>query len=249
MAKDYTDYVSEIHGKGDRVYFQEHYRQLKKDALVSEYDFNGRTYLLNKDRAYRVKGYNPWKKWDWEKPLWSLIELMRTKKVGLIKHREPPTSEPLVREVRHKVPKEFICKICGFTTAHPPSIKTHLKRKHKTTDYGPNTRIGFETTVETVKYYPPVEPMHISKMHQPSGHLALPDGSVEGIDADSLLQIITPRILKVEIEDDTYKKAYKSYKFGNIVPITQKWYIWVMVAVVAVFAVLYLTGNFSFGGR
>jgi len=245
MARDFSDYVSEIHGAGDRVYFQNHFRQLKKDEVVDQTEFHDRTYILNKDRAFRVKGYNPWRKWDPKKPLWSIREFLRSKKVGLIKYREPPASEPLIREVHHRVPKEFVCKICGFTTAHPPSIKTHLKRKHKTTDYGKHTRIGFDVTVEKVKYYPPVEPMHISKMHQPSGHLTNPDGSVQGVEDGSLLRIITPRILKVEIEDDTYKKAYKSYKFGNLVPITQRWYIWVIVAIIGIFGILILTGNFQ----
>jgi hypothetical protein len=60
-----------------------------------------------------------------------------------------------------------------------------------------------------------------------------------------LLHIITPRLLKVEIDDDLYRKAYKSYKFGNILPITQKWWLWVLIAVAAVFLVLIVTGNFK----
>ena len=89
-----------------------------------------------------------------------------------------------------------------------------------------------------------VEPLHTSRMHQPSGILRVGDKPVE-LEDDSLLNIITPRLLKIEIEDDLYRKAYKSYKFGEVLPITKKWWVWVIVAVVAVFVIQIVTGNFK----
>ena len=59
-----------------------------------------------------------------------------------------------------------------------------------------------------------------------------------------LLNIVTPRVLKVEIEDDSFKKAYKSYKFGNLTPLGQKWWVWIIVAFAAMFLILIMTGNF-----
>lgn len=246
MPRDYTDYVAQVWGAGDRVFFLEHFRQLKHDPVVDSFEFNGREYILNKDRAFKVK-WAPWKKWDWRRFVWSVNEFFRTRKIGLVVYREPNAEEPQYKTVAHKVPRQYVCKKCGYETNKPRSIKIHVSNKHNTKDYGAHIKIRFDTQTEKVEYYPPVEPYHISKMHQPSGRMPL-NGEVVNEEPDSLLSIITPRLLKVEVEDDTYKKAYKSYKFGNIVPITQKWYIWVIVAIVTVFVILFLTGNFSVGG-
>lgn len=245
MARDYTDYVIEIHGAGDRVYFQKHLRQLKKDEPVEEFDFQGCTYLVNKDRAVRVKGYTPWRKLDRKRPLWSLMEVFRTKKVGIIKDLEPLPGPSEMEEVVTEVPEAFTCKICGFKHDEERVLKGHVTKKHK----GAKHAMVVLPVMKQIREMRPkkrlVEPLHISRMHQPSGILMGPQGEASTRPTDSLLNIITPRLLKVEIEDDTYKKAYKSYRFGNVLPITQKWYIWVIVAVVGIFGILILTGNFQ----
>jgi len=111
--------------------------------------------------------------------------------------------------------------------------------------------VRFETVMEQEKVIEVVEPLHISKMHQPSGILkGSPEEqkwleSLKDSETECLLNILTPRLLKMEIEDDSYRKAYKSYKFGQATPITQKWWIWVIVAMIFVFVVLYMTGNFN----
>ena len=252
MARDFTDYIAEVMGSGDWVYFQQHFRQLKKDPEITEFELHGRKYLLNKDRAYWVKGYMPWKKWNRKEPLVSLNELLRSKKVGLIKYREPastPGTSKMV-EVSREVPVGYSCMICAdrgaapFTTKSPRAMKGHVTRFHKGAKAEMVTKVETETITELQPVMEVVEPMHISRMHQPSGQIRV-DGQPLNLTEDSLLNIITPRLLKVEIEDDLYRKAYRSYKFGNILPITQKWWIWVVVAVIAVFMILILTGNFK----
>lgn len=263
MARDFTDYVVEVHGAGDRVYYQRHYRQLKNDELVTEFEFNERTYLLNKDRAFRVKGYTPWKKWDKRHPLRSIKEITRGKKVGLVKYREPPHTEPQMVEVEIEVPVRFSCTLCSFETKHQNAMKGHVTRKHKGAKADMITDMETETKTELQPQVETVEPLHISRMHQPSGRMMTDekikdaqesdpkavqdDDDDDGSGISSLLDIITPRLLKIEIEDDTYRKAYKSYKFGNIIPMSQKWWVLVAVVVVVVIVLLYMTGNI--GGR
>ena len=246
MARDFTDYIVEVHGGGERVYFQEHYRQLRKDVDVSDFELNGRSYLLNKDRAYRVKGYQPWKKWYSRHPLRSIKEITRTKKVGLIKYREPSAQEAEDVEVTHEVPIGYSCMIdkCTFETKSPRAMKGHVTRMHKGAKADMITKVETKTVTELQPMMDVVEPLHTSRMHQPSGILRVGDKPVE-LEDDSLLNIITPRLLKIEIEDDLYRKAYKSYKFGEVLPLTKKWWVWVIIMVVLIFVVFIVTGNFQ----
>ena len=249
MARDFTDYVVEVMGSGDRVYFQKHFRQLKKDPVVTEFELHGRKYSINKDRAYLVKGYTPWKKWNIKEPLKSLNEILRSKKVGLIKYKEPVLESPTYRTVTIDTPDHYTCGACDWKgTKHLNAIRSHIARYHKGSD--PVKLTVVHTKSETKKVVDRtlkaalVEPMHISRTHQPSGIIREGDKPIE-LDDESLLNIITPRLLKVEIEDDLYRKAYKSYKFGNLLPLTQKWWVWVVVAMIAIFGILFLTGNFK----
>lgn len=167
MARDFTDYVALILEAEKRVYHLYHFRE--KDNKAKEVIVhNGREFDFIRDRAFRVK-WAPWKKTNLLKPIWTLNELVRGKKVGLLLYHEPLPSKPLIREVQHKVPKEYVCKKCGFTTIHVRGIKAHIKQRHKTDAFGALTRIRFEVTVEQIKYHPRVHPIHISRMHQPSG--------------------------------------------------------------------------------
>jgi len=130
MAKEFTDYVLMILDSGDRVYHLVHLRNGKGCKIDGNiYPMNGHKYLLNLDRAYRVN-WAPWKKLVVKKPYWKnfyrpLIELTRSKKIGIIFYQEP---------CDHKCSKHPECQ--GDTPCHAPDF---------------------------------LEPMHISRIHQPSG--------------------------------------------------------------------------------
>lgn len=168
MAKDFTDYVALILEAEKRVYHIYHLKEKEnKEKAVIEH--NDREYIFDRDRAFRIKKWQPWKKANIKRPIWSLIELFRSKKVGLLLYHEPLPGPPLYQDVKHRTPKEYVCKVCGFTTVHSSGAKTHIKQKHKRSDFGNALRVGFDVTVEKVPYYPKVQPIHISRMHQPSG--------------------------------------------------------------------------------
>ncbi len=169
MAKDYTDYLALILESEKRVYHVYHYRA-KESTDKALIEHNDRQYLFDRDRAYRIK-WAPWKKINILRPFWTINELVRTKKVGLLLYHEPIKGEPLIREVQHKAPTEFVCKECGFTTVHNRGIRTHIKMRHKRSDFGKLIRVGFTTSVEKIPYYPTIQPIHISRMHQPSGEM------------------------------------------------------------------------------
>jgi len=147
VAKDFTDYILMVLDSGDRVYHLVHLRNAKGCKINGNiYPMNDHKYVLNLDRAYRVK-WAPWKKVlvrpavkikfkkkgveyvKIKKPLFplkvyaTLKEFARSKKVGLLFYQEP---------CNHK------CSACN---------------------------IDCKTIPEKV------EPMHISRIHQPSGEM------------------------------------------------------------------------------
>lgn len=169
MAKDFTDYVALILEAEKRVYHIYHFRS--KFTTDDEFiPHNGRDYVFDRDRAYRV-GWAPWKKWNSRKPFHSINEFLRSKKIGLLLYHEPLPSEPLYRDVEHKIPREYICKICGFTTVHLPGMKTHMTRRHKLKEFGNQLKVAFDVKIEKLPYFHPIQPIHISRMHQPSGEM------------------------------------------------------------------------------
>lgn len=174
MAKDFTDYVALILEAEKRVYHIYHLRA-NKTSEMETIPHNKREYVFDRDRAFRVK-WKPWPVIDWSKPVWAIPgyfvnELIRSKKVGLLLYHEPLPSGPKYREVAHKVPKDYTCKTCGFVTKHQNGIKVHMRSRHKLKDYGPQIKVAFDVTVEKVPYFDPILPIHISRMHQPSGVL------------------------------------------------------------------------------
>ena len=203
MAKDFTDYILMVLDSGDRVYHQVHLRHQKgklynpelvdfKTAVPHGTSFiaqpvNGHKYLLNLDRAYRVK-WAPWKKVlvrpavkikfkkkgieyvRVKKPLFplkvyaTLKELVRSKKVGLLIYQEP--NPPIT--VEDKVPVKWFCSACDFETDSASGIKVHISAKHKDATIKPP---GVLNKIEkrVIRAAEPIEPMHISRIHQPSG--------------------------------------------------------------------------------
>jgi len=166
MPKDYSDFILFVFDAGERVYHLFHMRntlerQQLNEARALVHNFHYYKYRVNMDRAYRIR-WAPWKKImrrppykvrvksDWyfgtaEKNVYTkrqvlavkikkhffsfdlygtLIELTRSKKIGIIFFQEPCTHRCSTCEHKEKP----ICPI--------PTI---------------------------------VEPMHISRIHQPSG--------------------------------------------------------------------------------
>jgi len=185
MAKDFTDYVVMVLDSGDRVYHLTHLRNDKECKIDGRpYPANGHNYLLNLDRAYRIK-WAPWKKMDrnppygmrimgrmWMKPwwpLWAVNELLRSKKIGLLIYQEP--NPPVI--VEDKVPIRWLCSGCDFETESPSGIKIHIKAKHTDEKGNINTieppEVINKITKRTVGAPEPIAPMHISRIHQPSG--------------------------------------------------------------------------------
>jgi hypothetical protein len=187
MAKEFTDYIIMVLGSGDRVYHLVHLRYQKgklynpekedfKKAIPFEPStttIDGHKYLLNLDRAYRVN-WTPWKKFVIKKRYWKnfykpLIELTRSKKVGLLLYQEP--NPPVI--VEDKIPIRWLCSACDFETESPSGIKIHIKAKH--TDEKGNIKTIEPPEVinkivrRTVGAREPTAPMHISRIHQPSG--------------------------------------------------------------------------------
>ena len=274
MARDFTDYVLEILGSGERACHRHHIRQLPKDEPVSEYAYNNRNYLVLKDRAkHAPASYHPWRLWDKKQPFKSIREILRSKKIGVISYREPyGAPKPRYEDVIERVPVGYSCKICAtaegqkaagtdapFTTKHSRAMKSHVTRMHKGANHELVTDTEYETVVEKVEVMETVEPYHISRMHQPSGRLVgeaiekaeqEPDKPVTLTNERTwppLTETISPRVFKAIVDSPQLRRAYKSFKFGNIVPLNNKWWVWMIVVVVVIFVVLFATGNFSMG--
>jgi hypothetical protein len=257
--KDFTDYVTLVFGAGERVYELGHIRQLKKDEPIETFDYNNHTYLLNKDRAMRLKSWAPWRKWDWNHPIFSVTEAFRSKKVGLVVYQEPEPSQPKMESVTKQVPKDFSCKICGFQSSRLSSLKMHCSKKHKAAKHSMIIIPNYETITELVPIIELVEPLHISRKHQPSGRMVgdpVPELQFSPASTDDfydpnepsvppLVDTVSPRVLKAIVDSEQFRKAYKSFKFGNLTPITAKWWLWLVLAIVGVFIFLILTGNFQ----
>jgi len=172
MEKDFTDYVALILEAEKRVYHIYHFRSKKNDPEPPDtITHNDREYVFDRDRAFQIRKWAPWKKVDGKHPFRSMNELMRSKRVGLLLYHETIKKEPLIRYIKHKKAREYICKECGFTTVHLRGMKTHMKTRHKLAEFNDKIRIGFDITTEEVKYYPAIQPIHISRVHQPSGEI------------------------------------------------------------------------------
>jgi hypothetical protein len=93
-----------------------------------------------------------------------------------------------------------------------------------------------------------VEPIPISRIHQPSGRL---EGQLpEVIDyygqdiKGGLPEEITPYDLKVLVDNNFYMQAFKTFKFGFKGVLSSHRWIWIVVGVIGVVvAVLYFTGR------
>ena len=46
-----------------------------------------------------------------------------------------------------------------------------MRARHKIKDVGAHIKVAFDVNIEKVPYFDPIQPIHISRMHQPSGAL------------------------------------------------------------------------------
>ena len=84
----------------------------------------------------------------------------------------------------------------------------------------------------------PQEPIHISRIAQPSGRMLGTEEPPEG-----LVDKISPFILKMIVDASSkYRKAYKSYAFGLKQKLMSNWVLLLILGIVGVVMLLYFTG-------
>jgi hypothetical protein len=84
----------------------------------------------------------------------------------------------------------------------------------------------------------PQEPIHISRIYQPSGGRIGQDPPPSG-----LVTKVTPFILKMIVDSSNkYRRAYKSYAFGIKQAIMSRWVVVLLLGIVGLVMLLYFTG-------
>lgn len=265
MGRDYTDYVCIVFGGGERKRHVEHFRQLRKDPEAKQFEYNGNIYIVQKDDAMNLRNYRPWPKWSFRRPLHHIREAFRTKRVAGILYQEPSFG-PARELISTKEPTSYACTECDYKSDTLKQTKMHIIGKHKLKDYAKHIKVTYTTrTAPKASKRHVVYPMHISRIHQPSGRQvgspspepsARPNpilyamGIYEGIDPTQpsfppVTDMVSPRVMKAILDRPHFRRAYKSFKFGNLVAISQKWWLWLALAVVGIFVIFILTGNFQ----
>ena len=101
MAKPPTDYVLFFLGLSQGRSGARELTVHKKHILASrldltkryQEDYNGNTYHFNRNRAFKLKGWIPWKMWDQKRPFKSLLEMLRKKRIAALIYLEPSAKE------------------------------------------------------------------------------------------------------------------------------------------------------------
>ena len=165
MAKDFSDFILYIHDAGERVYHLIHLRntpelQRKNEVRALIEDFHHYKYRVNMDRAYRIK-WAPWKKVIRRPPFKVRVEAQwyfgGEKKGTVVKKTVyiVRTRKPLFQVKVFETIKEFLrSKKVGIIFYQEPC--THRCN-------------GCKLKCEDMPVI--VEPMHISRIHQPSGEM------------------------------------------------------------------------------
>jgi hypothetical protein len=184
MAKDFTHYVAHVYGAGDRIFYEQTFRNLDfltfrkqttrngKEWKLQTIEIHGHRYKFNQNRAMRaawtpLSRSCPFKPISWKTPYKALVELLHSKKVGILYYQEP--GPPVILE--EKQPIEWNCPSCEFKSDSERGVKTHITTKHKT-ENGLKPQVENWKIVKRVITIPePVEPMHISRISQPSGRM------------------------------------------------------------------------------
>lgn len=172
MPKDFTDYYAFICEWPMRAFHIQHFRAKDtKDQEIIEH--RGLPYVFQRDWSYLIK-WAPWRKWDSKHPIKSLIELFRAKKIGALFFDEPHPDDVVMMDVKRENTLDWSCKLCEengtpFVTAHERAAKGHVSRKHLGAKFEMIMVPRIESVTEQVPA--PIMPMHMSRMHQPSGEL------------------------------------------------------------------------------
>ena len=168
--KDFTDYICLILEAQKRVYHIIHVRWLK-DTKLERVSHNGHKFVFDRDRAFLLKSWKPWKKVDRKRPIWTIRELLRSKKVGLLLFHEPIQPVQKFKEVVHQEVLGYECMLCDFDTMSERGMKSHLTKMHKASWSQRTVKTKYKEHIEKVAYYDPIPPIHISRVLQPSGKL------------------------------------------------------------------------------
>ena len=224
--RDFTDYRGAIHGAGEHTitYFHVQFLPKKKDApkqpqrTLTCMDLKETIVLPAEAELPSIK-YNNFK---------YLFESQRdrayqTKKAAWKKWfwKDPIKS---FKEI-------FRSKKIGYTIYHEPCDHKCSKCPKKGENNCPS------------EY---VEAFHHSVIRQPSGHLRtdpLRYIRENGIDRIEDVEVVTPFMLKVRIENRFYRDQFRTVKYGNLKGLVFNWKIWLIIGAVAVFLLLYLTGS------
>jgi len=176
MAKDFTDYILFICDAGERVYHIEHKRSFNgKDVKGEEYEkhpyeLNNHKYQLNLDRAYRIR-WAPWKKIirfpHYKVPIkaewyFGTIKKGTDDKIRVLYEKIPvlitKTKKPIFSLNVYATLKElFRAKKIGIIFYQEPCTHDCSTCPHK---------LDVPCPVPLL-----IEPMHISRIHQPSGEM------------------------------------------------------------------------------
>jgi hypothetical protein len=175
MVKDYSDYDIFIYRAGERVYHLDHLRSFNgKNAKGEEYEaipyeLNGHKYQLNLDRAYRIK-WAPWKKIMKRLPY--KVKIKAEWYFGTVKkgtYAKVPvlvtkTKKPVFSLKVYATLKEFLrAKKIGVIFYQEPCTNECSSCQYKDKD----ACLGVDG-----KPIPSlVEPLHVSRIHQPSGEM------------------------------------------------------------------------------
>lgn len=171
MAKDFTHYVAHVYGAGDRIFYDQTIRN-RKDLKLEVIKIHNHRYKFNQNRAMKASWTPlsrscPLKTISWKTPYRALVEFLRSKKVGILYYQEP--GPPMIVEEKH--PIEFGCPSCEFKSDSERGVKTHITTKHKDeSDLKPQVE-NWKIVKKTIVIPEPIEPMHISRISQPSGRM------------------------------------------------------------------------------
>jgi len=175
MPKDYTDYVLFICGAGDRVFFLEHIRS--NEQVIAQHDAgkllhtqNDWIYHVNLDSAYLSK-WSPWSKAIKRQPKvkTSTKDVKEQWYFGTAKGELAKV--PVIAKKTIRTTKQPIMTLKVFA-----SIREVLRPKRVGTIFfqEPCTNRCSQCPKGTKNESCPsgiVEPMHISRIHQPSGEM------------------------------------------------------------------------------
>jgi len=239
MAKDYSDYILTVYGAGERVYDDIHVRIVKPKKGVHTRILDN-DYILVDDRKESF--------------------VMKNAKVPSFKLR---TFEYLFDGFRDRAYRTKLAPWKKWDNKHIIGSLRELARSKKighlhyrepcTNDCAgckksndPRYELKYPNCPKTV------EPIHISKIHQPSGRLETEPAEkvldYDGNEIQSLVEQITPFTFKTIVDNRFYMQAYKSFKFGFRKGLTGKWWVYALIGGgVLVAILLFATGTIPMG--